>query len=279
MSSEMEQRIIGAEVPPQQEMRRGRTFMLVYVALLVLAVIAFVVLAVLVHAQGVLGFDVPITLALQHVHLPLYGWVLTHVSDLGYHPGDIIAYVVVFVVFFALRLRLEAVLGVASALLAGAAGNGIKLVVARMRPSAHSVHVAANLNGYSFPSGHVIEYTTLFGFAFYVLWVAWPSGWARNLILAVLALLVLLVGPSRVYLGEHFPSDVVGAYLFASLWLAGTIELHLMLKRRFAARPGPGAARGESRSARPSSARATNRGAPPAPADPDQTVHTTGGQP
>jgi membrane-associated phospholipid phosphatase len=35
-----------------------------------------------------------------------------------------------------------------------------------------------------------------------------------------------------VYLGEHWPSDVVSAYLFASLWLAGTVAAHLFLKPR-----------------------------------------------
>ena len=60
----------------------------------------------------------------------------------------------------------------------------------------------------------------------------WGSGKRRTAVLATLALLVALVGPSRVYLGEHWPSDVVGAYLFASLWLAGTIEAHLFLKPR-----------------------------------------------
>jgi undecaprenyl-diphosphatase len=62
--------------------------------------------------------------------------------------------------------------------------------------------------------------------------VAWRGGTVRALVLAALALLVTLIGPSRVYLGQHWPSDMLGAYLFASLWLAGTIEAHLFLKPR-----------------------------------------------
>src|SRR5205085_1183983 len=117
-------------------------------------------------------------------------------------------------------------------LLAGVVGGGVRTLDARARPGAGLIHVTGHLSGYSFPSGHVIQYTTLFGFAFYVVFVAWRGGPARALVLAALALLVALVGPSRVYLGEHWPSDVVGAYLFASLWLAGTIEAHLFLKPR-----------------------------------------------
>ena len=94
------------------------------------------------------------------------------------------------------------------------------------------VHVARQISSYGFPSGHVIQYTTLFGFACYVILVAWRGGVSRGLALAALAALVALVGPSRVYLGAHWPSDTLGAYLIAGIWLAATIKLHLLLKPR-----------------------------------------------
>lgn len=136
------------------------------------------------------------------------------------------------VTLFVLGLRTEGLLGVASSVLAGLIGGAIKLIIGRVRPSDQYVHVVNHLGNYSFPSGHVIQYTTLFGFAFYVILVTWRGGAIRAVALTLLALLVVLVGPSRVYLGQHWPSDVLGAYLFAGLWLAGTIEVHLALKRR-----------------------------------------------
>jgi undecaprenyl-diphosphatase len=217
-------------VPPEQQERRGRRFIHIYIAVLLVAIAAFAVLGLYAHnGNALLAIDVPVTHAIQGVTLPLYGWVLTHTSDLGFTPGDIISYIAVFAGLVVAGFRAEAVLAVVSALLAGLAGSGIKLLVGRLRPTSHSVHVAGHVTGYSFPSGHVIQYTTLFGFTFFLVFITWRGGWLRALILTILALLVVLVGPSRVYMGEHWPSDVLGAYLFAAVWLAGTIELDLFL--------------------------------------------------
>ena len=141
-----------------------------------------------------------------------------------------------FACLFALRFRLEALIGVGALVSGGLDREPHQIYVARPRPADPSIHIAAHLSDYSFPSGHVIQYTTLFGFCCYVVYIAWRNTWLRNLVLVALAATILLVGPSRVYLGEHWPSDVLGAYLFSAIWLAVTIEAH-RLKRRFESGP------------------------------------------
>jgi len=232
----------GAE-PPQRVVRRGRRFFRLYLVLLGCAAAAFGGLVFLVrdHQAALLRLDEGIERAVQGVTLPGYGWVLTHVSDLGYPPLHAVAYIAVFVAFCAVRHYLEAVLAVASSLFAGLVGAGIRELVGRPRPADTLVRVVRRISGYGFPSGHVIQYVTLFGFACYVVLVTWRGGVLRAVIATMLAALVVLVGPSRVYLGAHWPSDTLGAYLLAGLWLAGTIEVHLAIERRLSRTSGAAA--------------------------------------
>jgi len=209
-----------------------RTRAAIAIPVAILALIGFVVLAAVVHAHAVLPIDVAVTRAVQAVPLPFYQWVLIHVSDLGFGLAGPLAYVVIFVLLVAIGRRRDAVLAVASVLLASGLGGAIKIAIGRPRPSAAYVHVMRFLGDKSFPSGHVIHYTVLFGFAFYVLRQARPRSLWRDAVLVALALLVALVGPSRVYRGEHWPTDVLGGYLLAGLWLAGAI----LLSRALAAR-------------------------------------------
>jgi membrane-associated phospholipid phosphatase len=114
-------------------------------------------------------------------------------------------------------------------------GVAMRNMVNSTRPSPHFLHVTAQIGGGGFPSGHVMLYATLFGFAFYVVIVAFRRNPFKFVMLAVLALFVILIGPSRVYLGHHWPTDIVGAYLISFLVVAGMIETHLGLLRHFAA--------------------------------------------
>ena len=97
--------------------------------------------------------------------------------------------------------------------------QAVKLVVHRDRPE----YGAAYLHGhsYSFPSGHSMGATIGYGVLAYVLVrVHQPLRGRRALVYGLAALIALAVGVSRVYLGVHYPSDVVGGWAAGSAWLA-----------------------------------------------------------
>jgi membrane-associated phospholipid phosphatase len=95
------------------------------------------------------------------------------------------------------------------------------------------VHVFDTLGSYSFPSGHVMFYTGFFGFIWFLAFTLLKISWKRTLLLVIFGSLVLTIGVSRIYLGEHWASDVVGAYLLGSLVLIGVIQFYRWGKTRF----------------------------------------------
>jgi len=94
-----------------------------------------------------------------------------------------------------------------------------KLVVQRPRP-----HIIPRLmhgaGWYSYPSGHSMLAPIIFGLGIIVWAAPWPSPAVRRAALALAALLALGIGFSRVYVGVHYPSDVVGGLLLGTAWSA-----------------------------------------------------------
>ncbi len=99
----------------------------------------------------------------------------------------------------------------------------VKESIARARPSADLAVYLENL--FSFPSGHSAIAVVAYGFIAYAL-ARRARGMMRTLVIPVLAtLLIALIGVSRLYLGVHYLSDVIGGFLFGGVWLWAAILL------------------------------------------------------
>jgi undecaprenyl-diphosphatase len=196
------------------------------------ALAAFAVLAVLARLYAYFDWDRSVELGLQGLRLPGLAGLMSFVSLFG---NGLIpwAMTIVTVLLFLLAGRRSEAAGLSLSAGGGELMNFLfKLLIARPRPTAELVRVSVDLQTESFPSGHVTFYMCYFGFLFFVAYALLPRGSrARPFALLLTALPVALVGMSRVYLGAHWPSDVLGAYLFGGLWLALSLDLYRRWKR------------------------------------------------
>ncbi len=129
-----------------------------------------------------------------------------------------IAFVAV-IVFVILTLRRSTrVLGFVTTLVGTAASVWvIKAVVHRPRPD--ELIAFMHENSFSFPSGHATGAVAFYGFLMYLAWKNVHNRILKESLLFFGFLFILAIGFSRLYLGVHFPSDVIAGYAIAGLWL------------------------------------------------------------
>jgi undecaprenyl-diphosphatase len=126
---------------------------------------------------------------------------------------------------WALGLRREAVFAIGT-MGAGFTTGVIKILVDRPRPDpSYRVHKRL-LKDNSFPSGHATHYAAFYGYVFYLALRFLPAGPLRGAILAYCLTLVVLVGPSRIYLGHHWASDVVAGELVGFTYLLAMLQVY-----------------------------------------------------
>ena len=215
---------------PAARRRFGRVLGLLVVA----PTVVFAIVAGVVVAQGTPSWDTSILRLMARHQRPTVHVVVRVVSETGSVPAVLALLAAALAVLLIARLYREAAFVAAATLLSMAVSGIMKLVIARPRPE-----VIAQVPGsLSFPSGHTMSAT---GFAAALAIVFWPTRWRWPALVAA-ALYAAGIGLTRIYLGAHYPSDVVAGWALAIAvvcltWLAFACRLEPA-----AAEPHPAAA-------------------------------------
>ena len=110
--------------------------------------------------------------------------------------------------------------------------HGLKELVDRPRPTPDLVELRAGFSSPSFPSGHVMSAALLYGLLLYLsLRIALPSV-LRLALMGWCAFMMVVSGPANIYVGVHWPSDVVGGYAWAAVLLLPLIYADQVMGRR-----------------------------------------------
>jgi len=194
------------------------------------ALILFGWLAEEVMEGDTVRFDAAIRTAVHNHAMPLLTSIMQGFSFLGSvgWVASFCALVIVACFYFKLR-RMAAFLAIA---MVGAStlDSVLKLAFHRLRPVAY---FGVSPRSYSFPSGHALGSLCLYGILAAVLSDRMTSRKQKFFIWLIAALLVASIGFSRIYLGVHYPSDVIAGYLAGAVWVtAVTIVDEILLDRR-----------------------------------------------
>ncbi|WHZ04467.1 phosphatase PAP2 family protein [Neobacillus sp. YX16] len=124
-------------------------------------------------------------------------------------------------------------LGAAAITLSVALGNEVnkllKDLISRQRPDLdHLAHV----DSLSFPSGHAMVGLICYFFIAYLVIEELKSATAKKLVILFTALLLLLIGASRIILQVHYPTDVIGGYAFGYIWVMLSIFIYHFFKKK-----------------------------------------------
>ena len=129
------------------------------------------------------------------------------------------------------RMRGEALAMLSSCWSGALVRTMLKQVIDRPRPNRVLVNIKSQSRGKSFPSGHVASSVCLWGWVCALGFLDKTQS-KKRILLGIPAAFAVITGPARVYLGEHWPTDVLGGYLFGGGWLALSLSLYLQVRDR-----------------------------------------------
>ena len=180
--------------------------------------LAFLILALFVKidfTHGPFPFDRPIQTWAFHLQSSSgLTYFFSHMTNIFGDKGGIIVAVLLALVLYLLFKQKEATIWFAATVVLSLALNTvIKVIIGRERPDIHRLATFANEAGKSFPSGHSIFATIIFGSIFFICLGKLKNRSSKILLGILCIILIALIMFSRIFVGVHYPSDTIGGFL------------------------------------------------------------------
>ncbi|WP_235589082.1 phosphatase PAP2 family protein [Tepidibacillus decaturensis] len=199
-----------------------------------LLLLSFGLIAAFVSFNKIQWFDLPIIIWVQSLENSYLTEVMKFFTWIG-STKIVIAIIIItsIILYVLLKHRIELVFFVIVMIGSTALNNLLKVIFHRERPTIHRI---IEETGYSFPSGHSMAAFTLYAMISFLLWKHLRSRFGRGLMILFATVMILLIGISRIYLGVHFPSDVLGGYLASGVWFTLSVMIYQWYLERRAKR-------------------------------------------
>lgn len=173
-------------------------------------------------------FDDSFVWLIRYFANPVLDKVMIIITDIGFGTSYIVIVVASLLLLTYLKRWCEM-----GALAIGLAGGAVlsfllKNLFHRVRPDLFRV---VQETGYSFPSGHALATMCFYGMVAFLIMRNISSWRGRLIVMTVAVILSVAIGISRIYLGVHYPTDVVAGYATGSMWLAFCISLLMWWER------------------------------------------------
>lgn len=170
-----------------------------------------------ISTDGLKAFDQSVSAKITSFRKPSltdYFVFVTHVGDVyGYMVVLALTIIITRIVFkhwkYVVQITMVLVLSAVSNMI-------LKRFIDRARPDVEHMVVVKTL---SYPSGHAMSAIAFYGFLIYLFYKYIKNKFLKSTAIILTAVLIISIGISRIYLGVHFPSDIVGGYVAGLIWV------------------------------------------------------------
>jgi undecaprenyl-diphosphatase len=182
---------------------------------------SFIIMSYLVQAEHLVMFDGVVIDTVQGLEAEGLTVAMKFFTYIGSLKFIVILTIPIFLfLFYVLKHRLEILVFLSVIYITPILNRLLKLYFHRARPDFNRL---IEIGGYSFPSGHAMNAFSFYSILAFLLWRHVPTGMGRIAVIIFSSFMILAIGMSRVYLGVHYPSDIIGGFLASGLWVATVI--------------------------------------------------------